>query len=219
MMMKSTRNWTVAEVRPRCWFLTAPIIDSVRHLPIFLPGGWSWWWWRWHWWWQWWRLRRLWWWLDDDWLCLLFFHHDHSYPTSNFNKRFNIECNCWEVIFPLDWVFLLYPSFHRVWGGNDLITVDFTWKLDDDHDNDVDNHGDDHYDQTDVDDPSLGGNHSIAIAITWNLYQTWMTAASYRNNYIFQFHLLSLLKLHKWRSINPSNRFYSWQKKEEEKDQ
>ena len=138
--------------------------------------------------------------------------------TYNFNQRFNIECNCWEIIWRLDWVFLLYPSFHRLWWGSDSITVDFTWKLDDDHDNDVDNHGDDHYDQTDVDEPSLGGNHSIAIAITWNLYQTSMTAASYQNNYIFQFHLLSLLKQHRWRSINPSNRFYSWQKKEEELD-
>ena len=108
------------------------------------------------------------------------------------------------------------PSFHRVWGGNDLITVDFTWKLDDDHDNDVDNHGDDHYDQTDVDDPSLGGNHSIAIAITWNLYQTSMTAASDQNNYFFQFHLLSLLKF--TCSINPSNLFYRTLGKKEKKD-
>ena len=143
-----------------------------------------------------------------------FFHNDHSYPSSNFNQRFNIECNCWEIIWRLDWVCPLYPSFHRVWRGNDSITIAITWNQnndyheihDDGHDNNIKNHGDDHYDQIDVDDPSLGGNHSIAIAITWNLYQTSMTAASDQNNYIFQFHLLSLLKF--TCSINPSNLFY-----------
>ena len=31
-------DWKMREtaIRPRCWFLTSPIIDSVRHLPVHL---------------------------------------------------------------------------------------------------------------------------------------------------------------------------------------